>query len=112
MQEKQYILIEKTKRIGGHAAKVDLTFPYMTSAQQMIKPLIKSVKINQNIQLFLETEIKEIFGYIGNFETTLSKKEGKELNLNSVILLVATGLKPSDASKVLPIMVMVKFQML
>ena len=65
----------------------------------MMKPLIKSVKTNKNIQLFLDTEIKEIFGYIGNFETTI-KKDGKDTKLKFGNIIVATGLRPSDASKV------------
>jgi heterodisulfide reductase subunit A len=96
---KTVYLIEKSKDLGGHVAKLDLTFPYLTSAQQMMKPLIKSVKTHKNIQLFLDTEIKEIFGYIGNFETTI-KKEGKDTKLNFGNIIVATGLRPSDASKV------------
>ena len=96
---KTVYLIEKSKDLGGHAAKLDLTFPYLTSAQQMMKPLIKSVKTNKNIQLFLDTEIKEIFGYIGNFETTI-KKDGKDTKLKFGNIIVATGLRPSDASKV------------
>jgi heterodisulfide reductase subunit A len=97
---KTVYLIEKSKDLGGHAAKLDLTFPYLTSAQQMMKPLIKSVKTHKNIQLFLDTEIKEIFGYIGNFETTI-KKDGKDTKLNFGNIIVATGLRPSDASKVI-----------
>ncbi|MGD0711251.1 MAG: CoB--CoM heterodisulfide reductase iron-sulfur subunit A family protein [Bacteroidales bacterium] len=92
-------LVEKGKDIGGNAAKLDLTFPYLTSAQQMIKPLIKSVKTNKNIILFTNTEIKEIFGYIGNFETTI-QKDGKDTKLIFGNIIVATGLRPSDASKV------------
>ncbi len=97
---KTVYLIEKSKDLGGHAAKLDLTFPYLTSAQQMMKPLVKSVKTHKNIQLFLDNEIKEIFGYIGNFETTI-KKDGKDTRLNFGNIIVATGLRPSDASKVI-----------
>ena len=97
---KTVYLIEKSKSLGGYSSKIDLTFPYMTSAQQMIKPLIVSVKTNKNIQLFLETEIKEIFGYIGNFESTITPKNGKEVKLIFGNIIIATGLKPSDASKV------------
>jgi len=97
---KTVYLIEKSKSLGGYAAKIDLTFPYMTSAQQMIKPLINKVKNNKNIQLFLETEIKEIFGYIGNFESTVTPKGGKEAKLIFGNIIVATGLRPDDASKI------------
>jgi heterodisulfide reductase subunit A len=96
---KTVYLVEKSKDLGGNAAKLDLTFPYLTSAQQLMKPLIKSVKSNKNIILFLGTEVKEIFGYIGNFETTV-KDEGKDTKLNFGNIIVATGLRPSNAAKI------------
>ncbi len=49
--------------------------------------------------MFTETEIKEISGYVGNFETTFANN-GKEVKLNFGNIIVATGLKPFDASKI------------
>ncbi len=40
---KKVFLIEKSKQLGGNAAKIDLTFPYMTSIQKVITPLLNSV---------------------------------------------------------------------
>jgi heterodisulfide reductase subunit A len=64
-------LVEKTDKLGGHTANVDLTFPYLYSAQQMIDFKIKRLINHPNIELFLNTQIEEIFGYVGNFETVL-----------------------------------------
>ncbi|MDD5570718.1 MAG: CoB--CoM heterodisulfide reductase iron-sulfur subunit A family protein [Bacteroidales bacterium] len=97
---KTVFLVEKTNKLGGNTANVDLTFPYMLSAQQMLLPLIKRVQNNKNIQLFLETEIKEIFGYIGNFETTITPKNNKETKLSFGNIIVATGLRTFEARKV------------
>ncbi|MFA6923418.1 MAG: CoB--CoM heterodisulfide reductase iron-sulfur subunit A family protein [Bacteroidales bacterium] len=97
---KTVFLVERTNKLGGNTANVDLTFPYMLSAQQMLLPLIKRVQNNKNIQLFLETDIKEIYGYVGNFETTITPKNGKETKLNFGNIIVATGLKAFEAKKV------------
>lgn len=95
---KTVFLVEKSNELGGNANKLDLTFPYLTSAQQMLKPMINAVKKHKDILVFMNTEVKEIFGYIGNFETTI-KHDGKEDKLNFGNIIVATGLKATDASK-------------
>lgn len=92
-------LTEKSSVLGGHTANVDLTFPFLSSAQQIIKPLIERVKTHKNIELFLNTEIKDIFGYVGNFETNLVVKD-KETNLKFGNIILATGLKPWDPSPI------------
>ncbi|HTX87856.1 MAG TPA: FAD-dependent oxidoreductase, partial [Bacteroidales bacterium] len=70
-------LIEKSDHLGGHVANFDLTFPHLTSAQQLIRPIIRRVESHPNIDVFLKTEIKEVSGYIGNFKSTI-RPEGKD----------------------------------
>ena len=94
---KMVYLIEKTDQLGGMVAKVDLTYPYMLSAQQIIQPMIKKVLNHPDIEVFLSTEISEVFGYVGNFTTTINHK-GKERELKFGNIIVATGLKPFDPS--------------
>ncbi|MBN2520117.1 MAG: CoB--CoM heterodisulfide reductase iron-sulfur subunit A family protein, partial [Bacteroidales bacterium] len=95
---KKVYLVEKTDKLGGHTAEIDLTFPYLNSAQQMIKPLIEEVTNSENIELFLNTEIKSISGYIGNFETTLPEN-GAEKKVTFGNIFVAVGLKTFDPSR-------------
>ncbi|MFA5780937.1 MAG: CoB--CoM heterodisulfide reductase iron-sulfur subunit A family protein [Bacteroidales bacterium] len=95
---KKIFLIEKSHKLGGHTAEIDLTYPYFYSAQQLIKPLIERVKNNKNIELFLETEVKEISGYIGNFETIISSKNTDKIKLTFGNIIVAIGLSPMDPS--------------
>ena len=97
---RKVFLIEKSSELGGNAAKVDLTFPYLSSAKQLIAPLIKRVVNHPEIDLFLNTDIKEIFGYIGNFKTTLSDDKGKDNELEFGNIIVATGLKAFDPSPI------------
>jgi len=91
---KKVFLIEKSEKLGGHATQIDLTYPYMYSAPQLVNPLINRVENHNNIEVLKNTEIDEIFGYVGNFETTI--KNGSEQKLQFGNIIIATGLKPFD----------------
>lgn len=95
--EKVY-LIEQTDKLGGHAAGLDLTFPYMYSAVQMMRPLVSKLNNDPNIEVFLNSQVKEIKGYIGNFEAQVNSSGGKETKLKFGNIIVATGLKTFDPS--------------
>ncbi len=93
---KQVYLVEKADKIGGYVAKLDLTFPHMYSGKDMIQPKIDKVMNHEKIEVFLNSMIDEVFGYVGNFEATVKAKDEKEIKFGNVI--VATGLKPFDPS--------------
>ena len=95
---KQVYLVERTNRLGGRVADIDLTFPYMHSGQQMLAPKLQRVKRHSNITIFLESHVDEVFGYIGNFECKVVSKDGKETELTFGNIVVATGLKNFDPS--------------
>ncbi|MFH0864560.1 MAG: CoB--CoM heterodisulfide reductase iron-sulfur subunit A family protein, partial [Bacteroidota bacterium] len=97
---KKVFLVEKTEKLGGIVADVDSTFPYLSGANQILFPLISRVKKHSHIELFSESEIKQVFGYIGNFETTVFGKNGKETPLKFGNVIVATGLKPFDPGRI------------
>lgn len=92
-------LLEKEAQLGGHTANVDLTFPNMIPARQILDPKIKRVENHPNIEVFKEAAIEEVFGYIGNFNADI-KANGKSRNIEFGNIVVATGLKPFDPSSV------------
>ena len=96
---KQVYLVEKTGRLGGRVADMDLTFPYMHSAGQMLNPKIKKLIDHPKIMLFLETEIKEISGYVGNFVTNIAPKKARKKELKFGNIIVATGLDSYNPGK-------------
>lgn len=96
---KKVFLLEKASRLGGHTADVDLTFPYMIPARQILDPKIKRVENHPNIEVFKEASIEEIFGYIGSFNADI-KANGKNRQIEFGNIVVATGLKPFDPSSV------------
>jgi heterodisulfide reductase subunit A len=93
---KKVFMIEKSDKLGGQLAEVDLTFPYLHSADLILKPLVKQVTSHPNIEVFLKTQIDEVFGYVGNFETKIVPDKGEEIELKFGNIIVATGLKPFD----------------
>ena len=97
---KKVYLVEKSDKLGGVAVALDLTFPYLDSASQTIDPLIKSVWKNKNISVFLNSEVEDIFGYIGNFNAVIACNKGIETELNFGNIIVATGLKPFDPTPI------------
>ncbi len=86
---KQVYLIEKEGDVGGIAAKLDLTFPYMYSAKQMMKSIIDKVNSHPNIKVYTGSKVELISGYIGNFKATISNND--ELEFGNI--LITTGLK-------------------
>jgi len=97
---KKVFLIEKTERLGGLVAKFDLTSPHLSSARQLIRPFIQRTENHPNIDVFLNTEIKEVTGYIGNFKSTIQISENESIELHFGNIIAAVGLKPFDPSKI------------
>ncbi|MDB4582312.1 CoB--CoM heterodisulfide reductase iron-sulfur subunit A family protein [Draconibacterium sp.] len=95
---KQVYLIEKTGNLGGFVAKIDLTSPFMYSAPQIINPKIAKVFKHPDIKVFLNTQIEELSGYIGNFETKVESKEHHKVELKFGNIIVAIGLKAFEPS--------------
>ena len=65
----------------------------------MLEPLIYKVNNNPEVEVFLNTTIDEVFGYVGNFESTI-KSGGKEYEVKFGNIIVATGLTPFDPGKI------------
>jgi len=92
-------LVEKAGKLGGHVANIDLTFPELNSAAEVLEPMIYKVNKHPEVEVFLNTTIDEVFGYVGNFESTI-KSGGKEHELKFGNIIVATGLTPFNPGKI------------
>ncbi|MBY8989587.1 MAG: CoB--CoM heterodisulfide reductase iron-sulfur subunit A family protein [Candidatus Lokiarchaeota archaeon] len=84
-------LIEKEKNLGGNLRHLNMLFPTQEDASILLNETIEKVKNNKNIQIFLNSEFKDITGYIGNYDVALldSDKNVHELKIGTII--VATG---------------------
>lgn len=97
---KKVFVAERSDRLGGLAALVHLTFPNLNNTQKAVNKLVERVQQHANIMVFLNTTIKEVYGYVGNFQTKVQNSAGKEIEIKFGHVIVATGLKPFDATKV------------
>jgi len=96
----QVFLVEKQDHLGGNVARLDLTAPYLDSAQDILHGWISRVERHPNIRLFLNSEPTGLTGFNGNFKPTLKTEDGESLELDAGSILVCTGYKEFDASRI------------
>jgi heterodisulfide reductase subunit A2 len=96
----QVFLVEKQDHLGGNVARLDLTAPYLDSAQDLLRTWISRVERHPNIRLFLNAELTELKGFNGNFKPRLRTEDGESLELDAGSVLVCTGYKEFDASRI------------
>jgi heterodisulfide reductase subunit A len=90
-------IIEKDTRLGGQARNINRTAAG-DSVQQKLTELIAEIQKNEKIHVHLETEITQVDGFVGNFESTLASN-GKQEILEHGVAVIATGaaaLKPDE----------------
>jgi heterodisulfide reductase subunit A len=97
-------VVERNDHLGGNVARVDLTAPYLDSASDMLTERITRVTEHGSIDVLLESEVRSLDGFVGNFHADIrSKAEGggvsdRTVEVGSVI--VATGYKEFDAGRI------------
>ncbi len=99
-------LIEKDDHLGGNIARVDLTAPYYYSARDLLTDRITRTREHKNIQVYLNSKLTELSGFIGNFAAKIkhlngkpeSETKAKEVAIGNVA--VCTGYKEFDASRI------------
>lgn len=83
-------LVEKEKELGGMLRSFNKVYPYNLSASQLLKPLVDCVMNNKSIKLMLGSEVKEVKGYIGNFDVRV-ESAGNETSFKVGVIIVSTG---------------------
>ncbi len=89
-------LIEREKELGGLVKSVHKLFPTNVDADKVIAPIIEKVKANKNITLHMPAELKDVKGFIGDFDVTINEN-GADNAIKIGTIIVATGaqeLKP------------------
>ena len=70
----EVVLTEKSPTIGGIMALIDKTFPTMDCSICILGPKMADTGKHKNIKLIANAEVKEISGYVGNFEVNIRQK--------------------------------------
>ena len=85
-------LVEKTSSLGGKVKGFEKLFTDMESGSALIEKEINSLSGNENIEVLADSEVEQILGFFGNFETKIIKKlENEERNLSVGAVVLATG---------------------
>jgi heterodisulfide reductase subunit A len=86
-------LVETEKELGGNLREIYYTLEG-NDVQHFLQETVKEVLANPRIQVFTNTQVKQINGYIGNF-TTLLSANGTEKEYEHGVVIVAVGGKES-----------------
>jgi heterodisulfide reductase subunit A len=86
-------LVEKEPELGGTLRSVNRLFPTNQEAVKLVKPLVEQVKNHPKIKTHLSSKVKQVTGFIGNFNVYLDGK-GEENKFNVGTIIVAVGAEP------------------
>jgi heterodisulfide reductase subunit A len=98
------LLVEKSDRLGGNLARVDLTAPYLDSARDLLTDRITRVKESERITLRVNSQLTKLEGFHGNFTATIAgppqNGETAEEAIKVGSVVVCTGYKEFDAARI------------
>ena len=83
-------LVERENELGGRLKSLYKLFPNDQKAQNLLDHLKQNVISNKNLTLHTSAQVKNIEGFIGNFEVEV-EENGNSLNLSIGVILVAVG---------------------
>jgi heterodisulfide reductase subunit A len=85
----QVHLVEKKAFLGGHALKLNHTWNG-EAVQPYVSDLVQRVTANPRIEVYLNSAIADVQGFVGNFTTTIST-EGRETQVEHGAAVIAIG---------------------
>jgi heterodisulfide reductase subunit A len=82
-------LVEREKELGGHLRKIYYTVEG-DNPQEFLGKLVKQVRENNKIHVYLGAEVADVSGFVGNFKSTIIHNN-KEKKIENGVVIVATG---------------------
>ncbi|MFX1527741.1 MAG: CoB--CoM heterodisulfide reductase iron-sulfur subunit A family protein [Promethearchaeota archaeon] len=83
-------LVEKEEHLGGRLNTLNILFPYDIEASEFVGKLISNIQSAKNLEVLTSTQVKNIDGFVGNFEVEV-EKEGNLRKLEVGAIIVAVG---------------------
>ncbi len=85
-------LVEKNEALGGVLRKLYYSIDDV-DLQSYLQELTRSVEENDLIQVFTNAEVEDVYGYVGNFKSTVTtgSSNPSKVELEHGIVIVATG---------------------
>ncbi|MBY9013525.1 MAG: CoB--CoM heterodisulfide reductase iron-sulfur subunit A family protein, partial [Candidatus Lokiarchaeota archaeon] len=81
---------ERDDKLGGKLNIINKLFPTGQNASELLESLNKRVESNPNLTVYTSASVKNIEGFVGNFEIEVEHK-GKSIDLNIGVIVVAVG---------------------
>jgi len=82
-------LVEKDPDLGGQAGRLFRTFKG-EDVRMHLSDLVRTVKTHKNIRVHTNTSLRNVEGFVGNFDTTIVSGDKPE-NIRHGVAIVATG---------------------
>jgi heterodisulfide reductase subunit A len=84
-------LVEREKELGGFLRKIHYTLEGDEDPKEKLNCLIKAVEENDKIHVYLESEVVDISGFVGNFKAKIKQHNGAEKEVQHGVVIVANG---------------------
>lgn len=91
-------LVEKEAQLGGRLRRINRLCPTDEEATRLIEPVVREVEEHRRISLYMPATVKEVSGYVGNFQVTVAAGGmrgcggvGGERTFDVGTVIVATG---------------------
>ena len=83
-------LVERENELGGRLKTLHKLFPNDQEAQLLLDNLKKNVGSKENLKIHTSAQVKNIEGFVGNFEVNI-EENGSNIDLTIGVILVAVG---------------------
>jgi len=93
-------LVERRPELGGNLARTYYTLEG-PNPQEHLKALSKKIQAHEGIEVFADTTIESVEGFVGNFKTTLCSADGRKTHIEHGTIIVATGARPYEPEQYL-----------
>lgn len=98
------ILVERASHLGGHMTELSGIYVNFDAAPDLIQSKIAEVQANPRIKVFLNSEVEELGGYVGNFTVKLKhthmspdgEPQFSEHDLGAVVVATGYSLRPLE----------------
>ena len=88
-------LVEREPEMGGLLKAVHRLYPTGTDARSFIASKIEAAGAHSNIEVFTSAEVKDVRGYVGNYEVIIDQGN-REFGFSVGAIIVAVGAKRLD----------------
>jgi heterodisulfide reductase subunit A len=92
-------LVEKSDVLGGQALNLYETWQG-EDVQENLAGLIRDIESDANINILTGTQVKKVDGFVGNFQTTVTKAAEEQV-IEHGVTIIATGAKESKPDEYL-----------